>query len=678
MTAQEEDRREGGAEVVPLRAADAGTETGVDEGRLPGASYADLTGGRAPLRPVLPEHWRTWEAVRDHYALAGRRAAHHGAYHGLRLPAYAVRTGGYAIWGLFVVAGRLLRWWHPAEFRQLESDAARRGALGDHLRVHSAGKATRKSRGTILGISAACVFVAVIELWTFAPHWVWLVLAAAAVPFLARAGRPAGKPIAQAAVMPAAVTAPSPDVITRALASLGIAGIDKWLRDGRPIAFPSPVREDGPGWRAEIDLPYGVTAAMVIDRRPQLASGLRRPLGAVWPEPVTAEHEGRLELWVGRQDLSKARIPAWPLLRAGQADVFAPVPFGVDVRGRPVTVPMAYHHWLIGAVPRQGKTAAARLLACAAALDPRAELWVAELKGSGDLDPLEQVAGRFISGIDAASIGEAAGMLAALKAEVGRRSARLKKLPRELCPDKRVTRQIAARRSLKLWPLVLILDEAQNVFTDDEHGKQASADAEFIVKIGPAFGVILIIATQRPDAKSLPTGVSGNVSQRFCLKVMGQTENDMILGTSAYKNGIRATALRPEIDAGIGYHVGGREPQVVRCYYLDMPATERVAVRAHAIREKAGTLVTTDDAPEAADILADAAEVFAGAPGLHWPELAVRLAERWPGRYADATAESVSAQLRGRGVPSVVVTAGGERGRGCRLADVQEAAADQP
>ena len=109
---------------------------------------------------------------------------------------------------------------------------------------------------------------------------------------------------------------------------------------------------------------------MVIDRRPQLASGLRRPLGAVWPEPVSHEHAGRLELWVGRGDISKARPPAWPLLRAGTADVFQPQPFGVDVRGRGIKVPMAYLNMLIGSIPRQGKTAAVRLRACTYALDP--------------------------------------------------------------------------------------------------------------------------------------------------------------------------------------------------------------------------------------------------------------------------------------------------------------------
>ena len=47
-----------------------------------------------------------------------------------------------------------------------------------------------------------------------------------------------------------------------------------------------------------------------------------------------------------------------------------------------------------------------------------------------------------------------------------------------------------------------------------KYGKQASEDAEFIIKLGRALGVILILATQRPDKDSLPTGVSANVGIR--------------------------------------------------------------------------------------------------------------------------------------------------------------------
>ena len=62
------------------------------------------------------------------------------------------------------------------------------------------------------------------------------------------------------------------------------------------------------------------------------------------------------------------------------------------------------------------------------------------------------------------------------------------------------------------------------------------------------------------------------MSTRFCLKVAGQVENDMILGTSAYKNGARATTFRPKVDAGLGYLKGEEDmPQVVRASLPERP-----------------------------------------------------------------------------------------------------------
>ena len=184
--------------------------------------------------------------------------------------------------------------------------------------------------------------------------------------------------------------------------------------------------------------------------------------------------------------------------------------------------------------------------------------------------------------------------------------------------------------------------------------------------------MFLIIATQRPDKDSLPTGVSGNVSTRFCLKVAGQMENDMVLGTSAYKNGARATTFRAKVDAGLGYLKGEENvPQVVRTYYLNTEATERVAVRAHALREAAGTLpVALAEVEPARDVAADVRAVFGADPALPWQTLAERLAERIPERWLDTTADAVSAECRAIGVPSVQVKVAGRNLRGCRLLDV--------
>jgi len=161
--------------------------------------------------------------------------------------------------------------------------------------------------------------------------------------------------------------------------------------------------------------------------------------------------------------------------------------------------------------------------------------------------------------------------------------------------------------------------------------------------------------------------------------VMDQLANDMVLGTSAYKNGIRATTFRAEVDAGLGYLVGASSSaQVARTYYLNLPDTERAAKRARALREAAGTLsgvaLGHDDSTPQRDVLADAAEVLAGVTGMHWQALADRLAERYPERWAEATGDAVRAELGARGVPSVVVVMDGTRARGCRAGDVDKAA----
>jgi hypothetical protein len=48
----------------------------------------------------------------------------------------------------------------------------------------------------------------------------------------------------------------------------------------------------------------------------------------------------------------------------------------------------------------------------------------------------------------------------------------------------------------------------------------------------------------------MPTSVTGNIVCSCYLPVPGQPENDMIIGTGAYKPGYDSTMLRPVTDAG--------------------------------------------------------------------------------------------------------------------------------
>jgi S-DNA-T family DNA segregation ATPase FtsK/SpoIIIE len=98
-----------------------------------------------------------------------------------------------------------------------------------------------------------------------------------------------------AMVSPLASPQLTADSVTAALRTLGISEMNK---KGATITHPAPITRDGPGWRADVDLPLGVTPQDVMEKRRELASALRRPLGCVWPEPV-GEHHPRDALIIG-------------------------------------------------------------------------------------------------------------------------------------------------------------------------------------------------------------------------------------------------------------------------------------------------------------------------------------------------------------------------------------------
>ena len=327
-----------------------------------------------------------------------------------------------------------------------------------------------------------------------------------------------------------------------------------------------------------------------------------------------------------------------PLAKAGTADIFAGLPFGTDPRQRAVTAPMFEVNWLIGASPGQGKTAAVRVLACGVALDPLADEWIHELAGKGDLEPLAQVCHRYCSGLDDDAIAYAAESARKLRAELERRSRIFGKQAKQLKPEGKVTRDLALKMH-GLRPIVAFFDEAQNLFMHPEHGAQAADELAYVIRLGRALGIIVVLATQRPDEDSLPTAIRGIVTARFCLKVPDYDSNDMILGTGAYKAGYNAAMFRAKTDAGLGWLKGDGDPQVIRTYYLDLPASEKIAARARMMREHAGVLSgyalgLDDEAGPARDVLANVLTVFGADAGMHWGAAADRLAERFPDRWA--------------------------------------------
>jgi S-DNA-T family DNA segregation ATPase FtsK/SpoIIIE len=173
--------------------------------------------------------------------------------------------------------------------------------------------------------------------------------------------------------------------------------------------------------------------------------------------------------------------------------------------------------------------------------------------------------------------------------------------------------------------------------------------------LGRALGVILLIGTQIPDKDSLPTGITRNVNTRFCLSAADQTANDMILGTSAYKNGYRATIFRPVVEAGWGILAGFDKPSPVRSFYVDTEQAKAVVARAIAARVKAGTMPEPDtqtrDTAPAFDLLADLLQVWPAGEDKAWNEtLLPLLAELRPDVYAGWKPEQLTSALKPHGI----------------------------
>lgn len=650
-----EQSADSGSDSRPTESADSAADRSgdsVDDG-ADGESVV-MVDGPAPTGPGLMDRLRSgkrrevipaWAKSKPEFVNAlgwlGGYVWHTTAYHTVRLPWYSARLAVQAPAGVAKFVGGTLRWVTDAEGEPLRQVAARRENVEEYLKLSRQRDNRVKLRSLLLLLALIVGPVLAITLFVLAPAWLealTLALLTAGFGFL---GAPADKPVVSRAVVTTEVERLTSTIVERALGSLGIAEINKALaKGGEGIKFPAPITRDGPGWRADVDLPYGVTVPDILDRREKLASGLRRPLGCVWPEPVPDEHAGRMMLWVGDRPLNKVPPPVWPLAKSGTTSLFKPLPFGTDQRGRRVDVTLMYDNMLIGAMPGMGKTFSLRTPLLAAALDPTAELLIWELKGTGDLDCLKRVAADYGSGPDDETCAAALESIRYVHKDLERRAKVIASLPKDKCPENKVTPSLAANRSLGLHPLVLAIDECQELFSHDKYGKEAGTLCTAIIKRGRALGVILLLATQRPDKDSLPPAISANVGTRFCLRVMGQIENDMILGTSMYKNGIRATSFTKS-DKGIGYLVGAADdPQIVRGYYIDGPSADAICERARKARAEAGTLRgiaagQTPERPQAADpLLEDILAVVPADEAKPWNDVTVdRLVELRPERY---------------------------------------------
>ncbi|MDL4777597.1 hypothetical protein [Actinomadura xylanilytica] len=636
-------------------------------------------------QPIVPAALRTWTSVKASARQAIGRWTHQLGYHAVRSPRYALLGGFWAGIGVFRLIGRQLRWWWVAEQNSLRQHAADRNDAELWMKLHREAKNTRTWRGVILLGEAAgtAVGVSVVATGSWGAR---AIAVAVAVPLLARIGRPADRRIISPAVVAPRFRKLNPDIVLRAYYAAKLGDPDK---PGQQIQFGSTMSRDGQGSRVLVDLPHGKGLDDAVKSKSAIASGLDVALAQVFITRDPTSHR-RHALWVADRDPLAIPAGRTPLLACKPTDIWEAAPFGMDERGNRVAVDMMWNSILIGAQPRQGKTFSARVLALYAALDPYVKLSVFDGKGAPDWRKFKLVADRCAFGMAMTRDGDPVELfidsLRGIEADVQDRYQRLSELPVDVCPEGKLTREIARDPKYRMPVRLVVIDEFQEYFDlpDTDASKEIAKLLVFLVKVAPAAGVIVLGATQKPSGIG-----SGQVAQqfnafrdnhqiRFSLRTGSWQVSDLVLGSGAYSEGYDSSTLLPTYK-GVGILRGAADATpTVRTYLADAEDSEKILTAARAHRQRAGTLsgmaAGEDVTREARDALADVRRIYGpGERGLPWQQIAARLAETFPEHYADVTADAISAQVRAFGVPSVNVKRDGRTLKGAHADAVDTA-----
>jgi S-DNA-T family DNA segregation ATPase FtsK/SpoIIIE len=599
---------------------------------------------RTPVQ-MVPDIWQhPGRAAR----LTFERAKLWAKFHTQRLPIYAGRLILWSPNGLYRMTTGVWRWVTDYESRGVLWDAHQHalntGEWATYKQLRASMDSRVKSRRATVFLGAlgtgGLAFLVLSDPVLMVPTVPALVLV------LGYSGRPMDRPWIESVV----VSAPearklTPDMV---LMALHAAKLCKETIGPEAPDFVAPgVYREGAGYGAIVDLPFGYTAEQAIKRKTEIAAGLRVDDFRLFVEQVRGDrgHAGQIKLWIADSDPHTRQAKSSPLVKATKFDLWQVVPFGTDERGQLVSFPLVWTSVLIGSLPRMGKSNSMRVLLSAAALDPYVRLIVFDGKGGKDFAALEQVCHAFGAGEDDDVTGALVAQLTDLEKEMRERYKRLRRLPDDVCPEGKVTPGLTRRRDMDMPLTVVAIDEFHAYMENRRYGKAIEALLTSLIKMGPASGIILVAATQRPSSKIMETDFRDVFGTRFAMRVTTREFSEMILGSGAYKLGLDASRFLPThkgvgilrgTDNGELADQGGR---TVHAYVMDLVEFSAVCKRARALRDGAGTL-TGVAAGEEAEVLSDqflhhVNQAFRGEPKAHSDVLCARLAEDYPGLYAD-------------------------------------------
>jgi DNA segregation ATPase FtsK/SpoIIIE, S-DNA-T family len=183
----------------------------------------------------------------------------------------------------------------------------------------------------------------------------------------------------------------------------------------------------------------------------------------------------------------------------------------------------------------------------------------------------------------------------------------MRQLDNEICPESKVTAAMSHDPSLDMPITGIFIDEVQVPLEDRTPikvqgkaipvGEYVGELLTWLAKKGPAAGIVLVLATQRPDTKTIPSALRAVLGSRFALRVMDWRDSNIILGEQMNTRGWDSSRLLPS-HKGVGILRADGDTAVgadvlamtVRTDYMPNDDWAILCQRGRALRETAGTL----------------------------------------------------------------------------------------
>lgn len=226
-----------------------------------------------------------------------------------------------------------------------------------------------------------------------------------------------------------------------------------------------------------------------------------------------------------------------------------PLPLGPDAAGKISTISLDGNHTVIGGTTNNGKSGLVNVIAVsAAAMEDTALVLIDRKPGRPELGIYEPVAYEFADSFEKSAL-----ILEALVAVINARGGRFEELRNE------------TGKSTRKWntadgpAIVGIIDEIAELFRGTKRVntkgirnpvlkraiENMSDNFVTIMQVGRAYGVSLVIATQKPEALATG-GVKSGIDQaqnRLCVPTTGPRLTNIVLRDGAHGDGFRASEL---------------------------------------------------------------------------------------------------------------------------------------